>query len=99
VVAAERGKACDEDVGEKTGITAVRVEVRVEDGHVCADRARSEGGEQSGQLGRAETAGVRAVHGRHHARVKDVHVQMDPVSVEAGAVGDVEDRAGGVLHA
>src|SRR5215469_9621784 len=98
VVAAERGEACDEDVGEQAGMAAVRVEVRVEDGHLRADRTRSEGGQQSGQLGRAETAGVGAVHGGHHARIKDVHVQVDPVAVQAGAAGDAEDRARGLLH-
>jgi hypothetical protein len=44
-VAAERGKACDEDVGEEAGMAAVRVEVRVEHGHLCAECTRSEGGE------------------------------------------------------
>ena len=56
-IAAERGEACDQDVGEEAGMTAVRVEVWVEDGHLCADRTRSEGGKQSDQLVLAETAG------------------------------------------
>src|SRR5215469_12078900 len=50
-VAAERGEAGDQDVGEQAGMAAVRVEVGVEDGHLCAGRARGEGGKQSGQLG------------------------------------------------
>jgi hypothetical protein len=59
-VAAELREACDEDVSEEAGIAAVRVEVWVEDGHLCADRTWSEGGRQLGQLGCAETAGVGA---------------------------------------
>jgi hypothetical protein len=67
--------------------------------HLGADRTRSEDGKQFGQLGRAETAGAGAVHGRHHAWIKDVHIQVDPVAVQAGAPGDVEDLACGLLHA
>jgi hypothetical protein len=43
-VAAERGEARNEDVGEQAGVAAVRVEVRVEDGHLGADRTRGDGG-------------------------------------------------------
>jgi hypothetical protein len=96
---AESGEACGEDVGEEASMGAVRVEVWVEDGYLCADRTWSEGGEQFGQLGRVETAGIRAVHGWHHLRIKDVHVQVDPVAVEVGAVGDIKDLACGLLDA
>ena len=58
-------------------MAAVWVEVGVEDGHLRPGRARGEGGKQFGQLGRTEAARVGAVHGRHHARIKDVRVQMD----------------------
>src|SRR5215471_10046997 len=61
VVAAERGEASAEDVGEQAGMAAVRVLVEVEDGYLCAGRTRSESGERPGQPGRARAAGVGAV--------------------------------------
>ena len=61
MVAAERGEASAEDVGEQAGMAAVRVLVEVEDGYLCAGRTRSESGERPGQPGRARAAGVGAV--------------------------------------